>query len=87
MNLIVERMHCVFKCECVSVFRMFMFKQRLSSLQSRHDTYCKGRMSFPQSLQDLGSLGRRRKEQRKGGSGEGKSSKPLAVMKSHSKLP
>lgn len=46
-----------------------------------------GRMHFPQSLQDLGSLGKRRgKEQRKGGRGEGESSKPLAVIKSHSKL-
>lgn len=47
----------------------------------------KGRMRFPQSLQDSGSLGKRGKEQREGGRREGKSSKPLAVIKSHSKLP
>lgn len=38
MDLIVEQMHCVFKCECVSILSMFIFQLRLSSLQSRHDT-------------------------------------------------
>lgn len=46
----------------------------------------KGRMRFG-SLQDSDSLGERRKEQREGGGREGGSSKPLAVIKSHSKLP
>lgn len=46
----------------------------------------KGRMCIPQSLQARwGKRGGKNKG--KEGGGEGKSSKPLAVIKSHSKLP